>query len=377
MGDVVRLPIQLIKADPDEVPTEDVVLPAESGYRSYLPPLKASVASLRRFLEHDLEDLRKRRPKSFRTLQDSFLRFPDDFLAQPIVKVTPAEVAAVVRWMEGQTKPDGSRRWEDNTVRSTHAYLHAALERALQAGLVETNPAHLPRGTLPPARPRAAFAVRQQALSPAEASRLISSHKIPLLRRVGYAIELYTGVRISELCGLRWSSLHAGHEDALSRLEVEVQWIRGATDETKNGDIRVVPVHPELAKLLETWREIHWPGRATFRHRRPAPHDLIVPGLHRGRLHPQCTENYNIRLKEDLARVSVRSRTSHALRKSFIQLCVDAGADKQGIMSLTHREPISVSTIYHYWSFERVSLEVLKHPVRIALPTRQLDLFEE
>lgn len=358
-----------------------------------LPPATATVLTLGQWLAHDrAQDARSK--SVAKTLGLVINRIPDDFLSLRLGQISRRHFVALFCWLRTVVDHRG-KRLMGTTLHMFRSTIAASLERALDHELISYNPARIPAHVLPPDRPGPAFQPQNQHLSVAEATRLVSSERIAIIRRVGYAIELYTGVRISELLGLRWSSYTERDPDGsllgftperyatrdlagpeLSTLSIEMQWHDGEFGPTKTGDVRIITVHPELARLLRWWREVRWPDRPRF-HRVPGLDDLIVPGFFRGRLHPQCPDRYNERLEKDLKAVGIRVRTSHALRKSMLQLLIDAGAIKEAVETLTHRERKNISSVYTRWSPELVAREVLKHPVRIALPKAQLDLFDK
>jgi integrase len=79
--------------------------------------------------------------------------------------------------------------------------------------------------------------------------------KAPPLRWLGDVLEIltYSGMRISEAIGLRWSKVHFAKgtielvDETFSRVRT-----RGATVGTiKNGKSRVIPIHEEIRPLLE------------------------------------------------------------------------------------------------------------------------------
>lgn len=123
--------------------------------------------------------------------------------------------------------------------RSTMRQLRAALTHAWE--VLERDPAPSLRAIrVPPARRS-----RCLALETEDAVRLeraaYDRHDLPGL---AVLIGLYSGLRRSEIAGLRWEHFAAGSDGLL-------EWVTV----TGKGDVTAdVPVHPVLAEILEDWR---------------------------------------------------------------------------------------------------------------------------
>lgn len=113
---------------------------------------------------------------------------------------------------------------------------------------------------------------------------LISDGATPDDRRVFYALLSLTGARMSEGAALRWCDVVA--DKPLPRVVIAEQWHQRLKERrgTKTGRGREVPLHPQLAAVLEWWKATGWEG---WYGRAPEPADLIVPArpstpAHRG-----------------------------------------------------------------------------------------------
>lgn len=181
--------------------------------------------------------------------------------------------------------------------------------------------------------------------SRAEAEQLISSPKIPWDRRVEYAIELLAGARPGEVAALRlrhYDRTTAPLRALLVASALETK--KGVVKETKTGVVKVLPVHPTLAAVLDAWLVRGWEQMVG---RPPGPDDLIVPippkdaalRTKRSKDEPFRTYYYSGRRwrEQDIPALEWRHRRHYDLRATFITLCLDDGADQEVIEhAITH-----------------------------------------
>lgn len=166
-----------------------------------------------------------------------------------------------------------------------------------------------------------------------EAAKLISDPRIPLYRRVLYAICIFTGCRIGEAAARRWVDYETG-VDPLGKLTHHNSYSvkHKAFHPTKTSRIKYAPVHSTLAAMLAEWKLSGW---ANDQGRAPTAEDLIVASPGRGKWRAMkgqviSTNSSLKRLKEDLALLGLRSdRTQHDFRRTFLTLGVVDGADER------------------------------------------------
>jgi integrase len=248
------------------------------------------------------------------------------------------------------------------TILNVYGVLHAMLRDAVVDELIEVNPCQLKHGELPAKvdadpewRLLATYTTR-------EIEQLITDARIPVERRVQYALKAIAGLRHGEAAGLRWR-----HWDAtltpLGRLIVATSYDTGRT---KTEVTRRVPVHPTLAKVLATWRVEHWQriyGRA------PQPDDLIVP-TRAG--NPVSATIAARAFKEDLEALGLRvdagelrDRGGHDLRAWFITTCQEHGAHRDLLRVVTHTSRGDIVSGYTRASWPALCAEVGKLRVEI------------
>jgi integrase len=255
----------------------------------------------------------------------------------PIASIEPkhlVELFATIRTTPIET-PRGLEPPAARTVRNIYSALCAAFRDAQLAGRLVTSPCVLTERQLgnkvdatPGWRNAAVF-------TKPEAQELISSAKIPLDRRVVYAIEVLAGLRPGES-----SALRVRHYDRtllpLRGLFVgeALNTKRGKTKRTKTDTEKWVPVHPTLELILDEWLTVGWPAMMG---RDPTPNDLIVPmppadaakRTKRRDAEPFRTTYYSDRRwrDEDLPALGWRHRRHYDMRATFITLLLDDGGD--------------------------------------------------
>src|SRR5690606_21390205 len=106
----------------------------------------------------------------------------------------------------------------------------------------------------------------------AECAVLLRHHSIPWPQRVLNAMLLLTGMRFGEVAGRCWRDLEDG--------EVAAIVVRDQYDSKplKTERSRIVPVHPELHRILTEWAV---EGFELYTGVRSTPDDFIVPNMSR------------------------------------------------------------------------------------------------
>ena len=160
-----------------------------------------------------------------------------------------------------------------------------------------------------------------------EVEALISDARVPLHRRVLYALLLLTGMRIGEVAGRRWRDYDTKTRP-LGKLSVDTQYDDEAL---KTETPRQVPVHATLAAILDEWRR-H--GFVVLHGHHPQADEFIVPKL-RGE-GPQDKRRVWHNLQTDLELLGLRPRRVHDTRRSFITLALHDGARERYLKKVTH-----------------------------------------
>jgi len=176
-----------------------------------------------------------------------------------------------------------------------------------------------------------------------EVVTICTSPRIPPERRVLSALKALAGLRHGEAAGVRWS-MWFKDDEPLAKLAIVRTYVDKAT---KTKIPRMVPVHPELARLLAAWREL-W---EQVYGDPPTPSDYIVPTRNRTPISPTDAQ---IAFKADLAahglRVTAgdhRARGGHDLRAWFISAALEDGANTIDLYAVTHTKKKDVEASYN------------------------------
>jgi integrase len=271
--------------------------------------------------------------------------------AMRLDEVKPRHVRDMVRALRqaGELAP--------RTIINVYGLVHTMFRDALVDELVESNPCVLHRGELPAKVDKDPEWRASATYTAREVEQLISDERIPVERRVQYALKAIAGLRHGEVAGIRWRHYDPTLEP-LGRLLVATSYDTGRT---KTDVTRRVPVHATLAKILAAWRLSHWEriyGRA------PTLDDLIVPTRN---MTPIGPKDANEAFKRDLGALGLRlpagdhrDRGGHDLRAWFITSCQEAGAHRDLLRVVTHTAKGDVVSGYTRATWAALCTEVAK-----------------
>lgn len=247
------------------------------------------------------------------------------FADRRLDEIRPRDVDRLVRELQAEKLGDGARRLTDKTIANTVGVLRQLFSAAMREDRCIRQPVVLEPGLL-----RRSPTVEREAYTVAEAVVLMRHHAIPESIRVLNALCLLGGLREGEACGRRWRDLD-GAPAPLPSLTVADQY---GGKKLKTERPRVVPVHPELATVLEGWaRE----GFELLTGRKPEPDDFIVPNVGpRSKKKHHTRSSYYKAFVRTAAAAGVTTRSLHATRHTFISLCRRGGARKDVLERVTH-----------------------------------------
>ncbi len=257
------------------------------------------------------------------------------------------------------------------TVRHCYSTLRTMLQTAIREELIQSNPCVLGRDELPKKQDKDPAWRATAVFARSEVEALISDPRIPLDRRVLWALLALTGCRFGEVAALRWRAYDRTQEP-LGLLSVHASFDKKSKREksVKTGTPRRVPVHPTLAAILAEWRMSGW-AEYTKREgepaRQPTDDDLIIPsrrGDHRGvrlmltRFHGDLDRLKG--LTADDAEAGLRHRRMHDLRRTFISLALTDGARKDVLRWVTHGPEGDIVDLYTTLPWSALCDEVAK-----------------
>lgn len=151
--------------------------------------------------------------------------------------------------------------------------------------------------------PRKGDDKQRATLYPDEATRLLGCLDVPFRARRQWALLLYTGMRVSELEALDWSSVDIEHRRLAVHESIDHAADDGETKETKTGEAREIDILPPLVPLLEAMhRESGGTGRvlpdAYASPARALRGHLLLAGVTRAALHKSTKTQAQIRAQD-------------------------------------------------------------------------------
>ncbi len=195
----------------------------------------------------------------------------------------------------------------------------------LKRGRLAANPA---QGLRAPKAPRKL----PQILDPDEMTQLVEvPTDAPLGLRDRALLELLysSGLRVSELCALRWRDLDLA--EALVRVS------------GKGGKVRIVPVGSHALAALAQWKDDQ---RATTE----AP---VFPGRAGKPITPRAVQ---LRLRQLAQQQGIWKRVHpHLLRHSFASHVLESSGDLRGVQELLGHADIATTQIYTHLDFQRLA----------------------
>ena len=242
------------------------------------------------------------------------------------------------------------------TVRHVYDTLRGLYRDALEDEVVISTPCVLRKRTLPPLVDKDPTWRARAVYSKAEVEQLISDDRIPLDRRVIYALLGVGGLRTGEAAGLRWGRWDPDVRP-LGRIEVVTSYDTGRT---KTGKPRNVPVHPTLAAVLAEWKLSGWAAAVG---RAPTADDLVVPVVNRARVRTNTMRKADLvwrDCQDDLDALGLRRRRVHDLRRAMISLARADGARKDLLEVVTHARRGDIVDVYTEFPWEVLCAEVAK-----------------
>lgn len=219
----------------------------------------------------------------------------------------------------------------DRTIRGIHANCRTALQRAVQEGLIRTNPAVGCK--LPPKKAR-----EMQVLTQNEIIRFLHQAKEEGYYEL-FLLELGTGMRRGEILALKWSDLNFATGEL--RIERQVYIIKAeviiSAPKTK-ASIRTVILPPSLLKALGAYKKTvdsEW----MF----PSPKD-------NGR--PRNPSSVRKRLQLILERTGCKKVRFHDLHHTFATMALEHGMDVK-TLSATIGHVSSATTLGYLQPYHR------------------------
>jgi integrase len=268
-----------------------------------------------------------------------------------LVNVKPHHFDRIVRELKGTLS--------DKSIANVVGVLSVMFRDAHRKELIPGNPVNLEPGLLKrtPQTERATFTA-------AEVSVLCSHASIPEHIRVLSALCLLGGLREGEACGRRWRDLDTSTAP-LWCLSVHDQY---DDKPLKTDRPRLVPVHPELAAILERWGR---GGYQLWACKPPEPDDFVVPAMSK-RSRSKCWTRsmFYKAFVRACSGAGARVGFPHEARHTFTSLCRRGGARKDVLERVTHNAKGDIVDRYTHWDWAPLCEAVAC--LRLTVDARQL-----
>ena len=167
--------------------------------------------------------------------------------------------------------------------------------------------------------------------------------------KLGVLVALYTGIRIGELCALKWDDIQHGVV-TINKTMQRLQSPNGSVSQVVVGEpksassIRKIPLPPYIAEMVETFRQ---PNDRNFMSR--LYHPVIEPRV------------LQYQFKKQLKACNIENANFHSLRHSFATRCVECDIDVKTLSELLGHSDVSVTlNKYVHSSFEQKQLSINK-----------------
>ncbi|NNE18233.1 MAG: site-specific integrase [Myxococcales bacterium] len=259
---------------------------------------------------------------------------------RPVNSITPPDI---LRLCWSCYEPDEQHRRTrgklgEKSVHNLKGVLSSVFSLAVFEGVMDRNPcAQIPRGKLPKIGKQ-----KRPLYDREEARALMTDPRIPPDRRMFHTLQGLTGLRVGEVAGLRWRD-YDPRTRPLGALHVHCQY-DGQPLKTASGadtKARMVPVHPELARVLSEWR---LEGFAEVYLRQPTEEDFIVPD--RRNMGARTPSQVTKAPDHDCAAVGIADKGTHAFRRYFITYARADGASPDVLERFTHNRRGEIIDVY-------------------------------
>ena len=290
-------------------------------------------SACRQPLEDWLEDWLKEyvEPTVRKTTLSSYRQLLEDYVRPtlgevPLLKLTTAQIRKLYRDLldHGRISEDanGEHTLSPSTIRRVHGVLHQALDAAVRQNLIPFNPTNgitLPRKEV----------IEMKILNDDELRLFMEFVQEDPLWGDFFYTELTTGLRLGEICGLRWEDFNEDTGVLQVRRTVHAEEKgRLTTGETKtNQGRRDIILAPSTADLLDC------------RKRAGITEDWIFPNFPNTREPMNPGKPYR-KLKEILVEANLPDIRFHDLRHTFATHALANGVDAKTLSGiLGHTKP--------------------------------------
>lgn len=280
------------------------------------------------------------KPSSYQTYQNLLRRHILPSIGeQRLCAITPAILSEYVRLLE-------SKGLAGSTVKGAYRLLSAAMQAALEAGLIAENPCRK-------LRVRCGETDRQRVLSRREHEKVLNAaverRHLPML------VSLYTGMRLGEVCALKWSDIDWDCRTiAVLRTVQRVTGTADAAPESRTALMVGTPksqcsrrILPVSDFILDKLRELRGDARGEY-----------VFGHCGAVAEPRTVQRH---CAEFMAELGIRGVHFHTLRHSFATRLMELGVDVKTVSTLLgHGSAKTTLDIYAHSLIEQQRIAIDK-----------------
>lgn len=172
------------------------------------------------------------------------------------------------------------------------------------------------------------------------------------LKSLGILICLNTGLRVGEVCALRWENVD--FETRRIHVEKTIERIY-SKEENKTiviidtpksiTSVRTIPINSKLYNIL---KQIRGKSKKT---------DFVLTGSSEHYVEPR---NYQYHFKEILKRSKVKKYKFHTLRHTFATNCIEAGMDIKSLSEILGHADVSITLNIYVHSSDKIKRKYLE-----------------
>lgn len=172
------------------------------------------------------------------------------------------------------------------------------------------------------------------------------------LKTLGVLICLNTGLRVGEVCALKWENINFEERKIYVKKTIERVYIKKENRSTVVIDtpksissIRSIPINNKLYNVLKKAKD------------RSKKDDFVLTGSNVHYIEPR---NYQYNFKIFLKKCKVKSYKFHALRHTFATNCIEAGMDIKSLSEILGHADVSVTLNVYVHSSDKIKRKFLE-----------------
>lgn len=312
---------------------------AEIDGGDYREPSKLTVASwLDTWLADYCGSIKPRTKDSYEAIVNTHLK--PSIGKIKLDRLTPADIQHLCNNLH---RDNGKEPLSNKTIKNVHGTLHRALQKAVEIGLINRNPADLTE--LPK--------VVQKEIHPLDdeltMAFLCAIENDPY--RDIFKVDLFTGMRSGEILGLPWNAVD--FEKGSITIKQQLQMVRKSNGQytiatPKNGKSRTIFPAPAVMAILKARRASQAEQKKEALKNGELwnnEYDLVFTDCHGVNLKPQTVNNHL--KKKIMASIGFEEGHFHTLRHSFAVTSLKNGDDIKTVQtSLGHHTAAFTLQIY-------------------------------